>query len=483
MGDHVARRTFLGAAGAVAGAAVIPPVCDAAGDVNGAAGASVMSASGSLAAAVKALVDKTPLVDTHEHLWEESLRIENKAGGRGVPPADIGLLLCHYSDSDLQVAGLPPEDYGKVVHPGLTPREKWKLAEPYYGRCRLTGYQLCIRESVRALFGEEDLRADNCEALSEKIAAHTQPGFYRRVLREVANLEYCQVNSLDNPVFCLTSQPDLLAQDISTVRLGTGPDLGVLKRESGLDIGDLKSCRAAIDACFEKYGPLAVATKNQCAYGRELRFEPVSEEDAAPLFARYVVDPAALSSEEQKAIQDHLFHYCVDKATEYHLPVKLHTGYYAGRNGMPLERVRNNAGDLCPTIRAHPEARFVLMHIDYPYQDEAIALAKHYDNVYIDMCWAWIINPAASVRFLKEFIMAAPACKVLAFGGDYRSVELVVGHAAIARRGIAQAVRELVEEGWIGEHDVPALVERIMRGNAHELFDQERALANFRARG
>ena len=63
------------------------------------------------------------------------------------------------------------------------------------------------------------------------------------------------------------------------------------------------------------------------------------------------------------------------------------------------------------------------MHIDYPYQDEAIALAKHYSNVWIDMCWAWIINPAAGVRFLKEFIMAAPASKVLTFGGDYRPVE------------------------------------------------------------
>lgn len=477
MDDHVARRTFLGAAGAAAGTAVIAPAWGAAD-----AGMAAVD-SGSLAGDVKALVDKTPFVDTHEHLWEESFRIENKSGDRGVPPADIGMLLCHYSDSDLQVAGLSPEEYGKLVRPGLTPREKWALVEPHYRRCRLTGYQLCIRESVRALFGEDDLRAETCEAISEQIAAHTQPGFYGRVLRDVARIEYCQVNSLEDSVFCLTKQPDLLAQDISTVRLCTGPDLSVLKRESGLEVTDLTKCRAAIDACFEKYGPLAVATKNQCAYSRELRFDQVSEEAVTPLFARYAADAAELSAAERKMIQDYLFHYCVDKAAEYGLPVKLHTGYYAGRNTMPLERVRSNAGDLCPAFQAHPGARFVLMHIDYPYQDEAIALAKHYDNVYIDMCWAWIINPVASVRFLKEFLMAVPACKLLTFGGDYRPVELVVGHAAIARRGIAQAVRELVEEGWVGESDVPELVERIMRGNARELFDQERALAHFRALG
>ena len=33
------------------------------------------------------------------------------------------------------------------------------------------------------------------------------------------------------------------------------------------------------------------------------------------------------------------------------------------------------------------------MHIAYPYSDELVALAKHYPNVYVDMCWAWSIDP------------------------------------------------------------------------------------------
>ena len=46
-------------------------------------------------------------------------------------------------------------------------------------------------------------------------------------------------------------------------------------------------------------------------------------------------------------------------------------------------RLRRNASDLCPVIQAHPNVKFILMHIGYPYQDEYIALAKHYPNVYI----------------------------------------------------------------------------------------------------
>ena len=114
--------------------------------------------------------------------------------------------------------------------------------------------------------------------------------------------------------------------------------------------------------------------------------------------------------------------------------------------------------------------KFVLMHIGYPYQDEFIALAKHYHNAYIDMCWAWIINPVAGVRFLKEFLLGAPANKIFTFGGDYITVETIYGHSRIARLGIAQALSELVEEGWIALEETRSLIERIMRGNAQDVF-------------
>ena len=72
--------------------------------------------------------------------------------------------------------------------------------------------------------------------------------------------------------------------------------------------------------------------------------------------------------------------------------------------------------------------------------------------------------------------MAAPACKLFTFGGDFIPVELVTGHARVARHGIALALTQLVAEGWLTESDVPALAERVMRGNAREVFDLERVL-------
>jgi hypothetical protein len=71
---------------------------------------------------------------------------------------------------------------------------------------------------------------------------------------------------------------------------------------------------------------------------------------------------------------------------------------------------------------------------------------------------------------VKEYLVTAPCNKLLAFGGDYFSVENVIGHARIARQGLAQALEELVSERWLTEDEALDLVEPLMRGNAEALF-------------
>ncbi|HRZ81929.1 MAG TPA: amidohydrolase family protein [Candidatus Hydrogenedentes bacterium] len=419
------------------------------------------------------LLGQIPLVDTHEHLWEESHRIgaltEPGKYGRIAAP-DFGILLSHYTDSDLCSAGMPSDLLQKITSPSLSPKEKWEIVAPWYPKVRNTGYFLCLRESLRLLYGETDLTADNVESVSAQIRAGIQPGFYEHHLRKVANIDYCHVNSLEGEVFMKTEMPDLLAQDLSFVGFCTLDSWRKKAELADIEVDSLKDWHKVIDWCFEQYGPQAVALKNQMAYGRRLDFAPVTAGEAEKPFERLLADGKDLTADERKMVQDHLFHYCLKKAAEYHLPVKLHTGYYAGHGSMPLERVRQNAGDLCGLLRAYPNVRFDLFHIGYPYQDEYIALAKQYPNAWVDMCWAWIISPEASRRFLAELLVTAPANKVFVFGGDFIPVEMVPGHAAVTRRGVALALRDLVEEGWLAEADVPDMAERLMRGNAHDFF-------------
>ena len=86
------------------------------------------------------------------------------------------------------------------------------------------------------------------------------------------------------------------------------------------------------------------------------------------------------------------------------------------------------------------------------------------------MCWSWIINPIAAKDFLKKYLVTAPANKILTFGGDYIPVEPVLGHAVVARRGIALALSELVEEGWLNLNRADELADMIMHKNARSIF-------------
>lgn len=429
------------------------------------------------------LLDQIPLIDTHEHLFEESFRVSRRSNPDEypLPPDDFSLLFFNYANADLISSGMSRIKVEQLWGKELDVSAKWKLIAPHYSHIRQTGYGQAIRRSLQILFDVDDLNENTCEIVSEKIHNGVHPGFYHQIM-ETARVAYAHVNAVDPdgwlPIFRETEQPELLGQDLSTVLLSTGIHVERVERWYGKTIQNLKEWHAAIDHAFETYAPRAIATKNQCAYQRRLDFEYVSDEDAAPLFARFRQDPSALTAAEHKALQDHLFHYCVRKAIEFDLTIKLHCGYFAGTGSMPLEHVRQNAADLCRLLRLYPNARFDIFHINYPYQDEAIALAKHYPNAYVDMCWAWIVNPRASVRFVKEFLTAAPVNKLFTFGGDYRMIELLSGHASIARHGLAQALAELVEEGWLRESDVPFIAQRIMHDNAAEVFDRERTLRN-----
>jgi hypothetical protein len=431
------------------------------------------------AGAIAERIAQTPFVDTHEHLVEEASRTNWKPS-RLLPCNDWALLFTHYLDSDLKVAGMAPRDYERFVAPDTPSSEKWRLLEPHWPAVKHTGYGRAVRLACEQLYGISELNAETIPRLAEAYTAAVKPGFYERILREVAGLESCQVNSLE-AVFMETAQPRLLLQDLSIVAFGgySGANWTWMTDADGQRATDLAGYHRVIDHWFARYGPYAVAVKSQTAYSRRLDFEDVPAERAAEPF-RKLLAREPVTDAERKAFDDHIFWYCVRRATERQLPVKLHTGYYAGQNTMPLGRVSQNPADASELLRRAPETTFVLMHIGYPYHDAMIALAKHYANAVLDLCWTWIINPVAAGRFVQDFLAAAPANKLLTFGGDYIPVEPVVGHAAIARQGLARALEELVSAGALSTAEALELAEPLMRGNARRIFrlaEKERVLA------
>lgn len=410
---------------------------------------------------IKQAVDGIYVIDTHEHQEEESVRLKAKQ--------DFFRLFRHYAGSDLVVAGMADATLRKLENPDVPIDEKWRLFEPYYLPARNTAYMRAVRITMRDLYEIEDLNAGTYGTLTERMQARNKPGVVRSILRDRCKIRCGQVNAIDTAFFRMETDSELFAQDLSVVALLRWPSaVQKLEEELKRSIKDFKAYGDAIERLFATYGPVADAIKQQSAYFRCQFFAEVSDADAERVFEATMRDPKQVSPEQERLMSDWSFHRCIRLCIEHDLPIKIHTGYEAGHNDMHLENLNPNL--LANLLRKYPQAKFDVFHIGYPYHTELVALAKQYANVYVDMCWTWIIDPQASRQFLKQCLTTVPANKIFAFGGDYLFADPVYGHLRIARDGIALTLSELVEEGWFTVDEAIAVAHRILHDNQSVVF-------------
>lgn len=414
-------------------------------------------------------ISETHFQDTHEHLPPEIRRIEDKKLGN----LDFSYLFSHYLESDLLSAGMPQNDHDLFFGSKIDSSEKWNLVSPFYQYTRGTGYGKCLRKSLKILWDIDDIDSSNCNEITQSLNEHVKPGFYRDILQKKTLIDHVQINSLDfSEVYRDDpTDSDLFSHDLGTLRISTQWNIEVLSRILGREISSLHDAHNAIVAAFSKWGELAISIKDPCAYWRNLDFHAVSDDDASRIMTRYLLKRDSVSAGEYNAVGNNLFRYALEESKKYSLPVKIHTGYIAGANHMNLHRVKKNLEHLQSVISDFPNIRFVLMHITYPFQNELLAMAKHFSNVYVDMCWSWIIDPISSSEFLSKFLVTVPHNKIFTFGGDFVPVELISGHAQMAREGIASSIDQLLKDEYIQRNEVEALIARLMNGNAKEFFD------------
>jgi len=114
--------------------------------------------------------------------------------------------------------------------------------------------------------------------------------------------------------------------------------------------------------------------------------------------------------------------------------------------------------------------KFVLFHGGYPYGGELASLAKNFRNVYIDLCWLYIISPSYSERYLHEWLETIPANKIMAFGGDYHNVENVYGHLLFAKEVIGNVLIDKVQMKYFSEEEALKIAKMMLHDNAVNLF-------------
>jgi len=130
----------------------------------------------------------------------------------------------------------------------------------------------------------------------------------------------------------------------------------------------------------------------------------------------------------------------------------------------------SNPMHLNELLLRYPDTPFDLFHLGWPYTDEALALVKIHANATLDFCWAHIISPRMAVRVLGDAMDTLPINKILMFGGDYFIPDLVYGHAKLAKRNLARALANAMEEGVMGEPEALDCASKMLYSNAKARF-------------
>ena len=411
------------------------------------------------------LIEDAPLIDTHEHLWDE-------ATYTGAGPDVLRDLFDNYVAADLVVAGAPEEAVRRLLDASdPDPAGRFAGVQAAWERCQFTGYGEAVRLVAERVYGMDRITPEGLIGARERNLELRAPGERLRLLREVGKLDHVQIDKMG--WLCLPDESglDFFLYDpnwMSFAMAGFKPE--EIHDEVGIEVATLEDLRAAMEAIFGKHGPRAIAVKTQHAYARTLRWRARDDADAAPALEKLLAG-TDLELEEALCLGDWGLARGVELAIQHDLPVKIHTGYYAGHSRMPVDFIR--PGHLCGLLAAYPEARFVLMHIGYPYSLEMVALAKHYPNTYVDLCWAWSIDPYRSVDLVRGMIHAAPINKLFAFGGDTRWPSAALAYSWQARTWLARALSAEVNEGLLNESQAIEVAEYLMFRNQRACFDVE----------
>lgn len=417
-------------------------------------------------------VNSLTIIDSHEHLpGREELREQ-----------DTDILkeyLRHYFDRDLVSAGLKPSEIQIARDPHRPLTERWKMVEPYWNLARNTGYGRSLDLSVKAVYGADRIDGSTIEGLNEEfqktLACNTAdgkaPGHYRKVLKDLCKIEY---SVLDSDLNC---DPEFFR---SAYRLDkfifpfTWWDIEGVEEEAGIPVTCLdewlEACEILMDRAFEKG---AVVLKCALAYERSLLFERVTKNEAEECFNRLFQNKGIADWDYRmlyttKAFQDYMMHYILRLANRRGVTFQFHTGLQEG-NGNQISH--SDPSLMSNLFLEYPNVTFDLFHIGYPYQHVMSALGKMFPNVYLDMCWAHIISPAACVNCLDEWLDSVPVNKIIAFGGDYCLVDGVYGHQALARMDVSRTLARKVEEGIFGVEEAKWMAKRMFYENPKAIYE------------
>jgi len=403
---------------------------------------------------------KMEIIDTHEHVGPEEERVNT--------PVEVFdfFLSNSYSGYDLRMAGMSESDCLTVQNRDIPLDERWNIFAPYWERIRWTSYSRAILLATEKFYGESDINEKNFATICERIARDNKPGIYHKVLREACNIRFSltQTDLPNTKTDLLIPLDRVLMQDVDCWETLSHPPFAQGQAVSTLD-DYLDICRDHIVRCKEDgvVGLKTISLKQSDPDRQEAlsQFEKLKSGKVDRL-----VPPRVFPNWQPcTALRTYIVDELIAFAGLQGLPIAVHTGYWGDfRDLDPLHVI--------PMLQRHPDVRFDIYHLGYPWCRQVLMLCKGFANVWVNLCWTHVISQCSVVQALDEAIDLLPTNKILAFGGDYNSscLELIYGHLVMARENIAKVLARRITERQMTETQALDLAKKWFWDNPVELY-------------
>lgn len=407
-------------------------------------------------------IENLPIIDTHEHIISEKERQHLEL--------DVFHFFSHYAGSDLISAGMTWEEFDFIFSKENDFKKKFEIFMKYWPLIKNTCYSKSILLIFKELFGIERIDYTTISELSNAITESNHSGWYQSILQK-SKIEKVIVDVGTTEVDSNYFVPAIRFDEF--IMINKYNDILGLEEKYNISINSFHDLCLALEKRFEySVGKGMVAVKSAIAYCRTLDFSKPTFIEAETIFNSISANKGnSFNWENAKPLQDYMMHKVIQLSIEHDKPIQIHTGFQEPTVTKTGNKIQyTNPLLLTNLFLEYPEAKFVLFHGGYPYLHEWAILGKNFRNVYLDMCWLYIISQKIATNILHILLELVPFNKIFGFGGDYLFIEGAFAHSYIARKVISNVLADKVREEYISEEDAIDIGEAILRKNAKILY-------------
>ncbi len=402
-------------------------------------------------------INDIPVVDVHSHLKFGRFEAENLSS----------VCLYHMLGYELKSSGYKEDSEAE-------PYSNMEAAAPYYKFIRNSSFHWCMMRVLNDLYGfeEETITEKNWKKAWDLVESKAKPGFPDEVrkkygIKKILTNEFDSKNvrkaRQDNVFMCM--ETGLWTIDDAE---RTNVVLDKLGGQTGIEIKSLSSLKEAVSLSFN-----GIEWESLHGTGTWIRatadFSRSDETTVNQIITKYV-NKEEFNDRDDDILNSYLLDMWLDLLKDKDIPYQIAQGC-CRRNGEPIAHTSHDSmQSLAYLFAKYPGIHFNILLGAECHNHDINTIAKAFPNVSFASVWWHNFYPSIMRRILKDRLEMVPITKIVGYFTDARCIDWAYARLKLTRLVLAQALSELINEGFYTSSQALQFAEEMMWNNPHRIW-------------